>query len=162
MKKLLALALLFFIGSMASCIVSTDDGLDAQQAAKVTDRVKQMAGSIAQDISKDGPAAWLKYFDNTPAFFMASDGQLAFADHNAAEQFINGTLVKTITHINLKWGEVRVDPLTEQMGLMACTFHEDLTDVQGKTTPCNGYFTAIAQETKDGWKLRDAHWSIKH
>jgi len=93
---------------------------------------------------------------------MISDGQMVFPNHEAAEKFIKTTLVKTITKINLKWNNTRIDPLTPDMALMASGFHEDLTDNKDVITKCDGYFTALVQKTGKGWQLRDAHWSIKH
>jgi len=134
----------------------------AREAISVKDSVGQLAAAIARDISKDGPSAWLRYFDDAPPFFMASDGQLVFPDHQAAGKFISGVLVRQIRHIDLKWNNLRIDSLTPGMALMASDFHEDITDSTGKTIASDGYFTGIAQQTPGAWKLRNAHWSIKH
>ena len=141
---------------------SANQNLVTEQQAKVKTEVKQFADSIAVNVSKNGPIAWLKYFNDSPEFFMASDGQLVFRDHAAAQQFITGTLVKTINKINLRWNNVRIDALTPGLAVIGAGFHEDLTDNQGKTTPYNGYFTGVAQKGDKGWQLRDAHWSLKH
>ena len=146
---------------MASCKSGNQD-IVAEQQAKVKTGVTQFADSIATNITRDGPIAWLKYFNDSPTFFMASDGQLVFNSHDAADKFIKTTLIKAITKINLKWSNLRIDPLTPDIAMMAANFHEDLTDNTDKTTPCDGYFTAVAQQTGKGWQLRNAHWSIKH
>ena len=138
----------------------TDPG--APQSSAVKDGVGQMAAAIARDVSSDGPVAWLRYFADTTAFFMASDGQLVFPDHSSSVKFINEVLVKQIRHIHLKWNNLRIDSLTPVMALMGSDFHEDLTYSTGKTVLTEGYFTGIAQQGPKGWQLRNAHWSIKH
>lgn len=145
------------------CMISscTDQSLTQKESAAVTDSVSQLAQTIAKDISHDGPAAWLKYFETNPNFFMASDGQLVFANNDSATNFIKNVLVKNITKIELQWKDIRIDPLTQNFADMAATFHEDITDITGKTMPYDGYFTAIAERGTQGWQLRNAHWSIK-
>ena len=128
--------------------------------ADVKDSVQKMANSIAQSISQQGPVAWLQYFENAPDFFMASEGKLVFPNYDTAKNFITNTLVKLIRKIELRWGDVRINPLTNDLASMAATFHEDLTDAAGKTTPQDGYFTGLAHHTTHGWKLLNAHWSV--
>ncbi|OCX50910.1 hypothetical protein BEL04_19500 [Mucilaginibacter sp. PPCGB 2223] len=159
-------SILGFLGLLCACLMvscnSANQTLVAEQQAKVRTEVQQFADSIATGITKNGPMAWLKYFGDSPGFFMASDGQLVFRDRLAAEQFITGTLVKTISRIDLQWNNIRVDPLSPDIAVIAAGFHEDLTDNKGKLTGYGGYFTGVAQKTDKGWQLRDAHWSIKH
>lgn len=156
------IAVFFIIGIIASCKPDKAHPITPEQSATVKTNITQLADSIAFNITKNGPIAWLKYFDHSPAFFMVSDGQLVFPDQQAADKFITGTLVKGISKIDLSWNNLRVDVLSPDMALMAAGFHEDITDSKGITTQYNGYFTGIAQQTNKGWQLRDAHWSIKH
>ncbi len=149
------------MGTMSACN-NANQTVVAGQQAKVKAGVQQLADSIAADITRDGPIAWLKYFEDSPEFFMASDGQLVFADHQTADKFITGTLIKNISKINLNWNSMRIDALSPEFAQIASGFHEDLTDSKGKITSFDGYFTAIAQQTPKGWMLRNAHWSIKH
>jgi hypothetical protein len=107
-----------------------------------------------------GQVAWLRYFENTPEFFMASDGQLVFPNIDSATRFINNTLVKKINKIELHWSNIHIDPLSVMFAGMAASFHEDITDFTGKKISVDGYFTGIAQKTPHGWQLRNLHWSI--
>jgi hypothetical protein len=53
--------------------------------------------------------AWIKYFDASPAFFMAVNGQMAFPNTAAAQESTR-KFAQTIRHIELKWGDdLRVD-----------------------------------------------------
>jgi hypothetical protein len=135
--------------------------LQPNEFAAVQDSVLLMAESIAKNISHDGPVAWPRYFEDTPEFFMASEGQLVFPNYDSAKNFINHTLVKNIRAIELHWGNIRIDPITGTAADIAATFHEDITDAAGKTSPQDGYFTGLAHQTPQGWKLKNAHWSIK-
>ena len=133
----------------------------ANEVASVKDSVQLLTANTAKDISTKGPIAWLNYFEDTPDFFMTSNGDMAFPDYKTADSFIKNTLVKQIQHINLKWLNIRIDPLTPQIAVVGANFHEDITDTLGKITPFDGYFTATVHQTRKGWKYRDAHWSIK-
>jgi hypothetical protein len=135
--------------------------LSAADRALVKDSVTNMTTNIAADISKNGPRAWLNYFENTPDFFMANEGQLVFQDHQSAKTFILNTLVKNIRQIKLRWAHIRIDPLTSRLASIAADFHEDQTNASGKSLAIDGYFTGIAHYDGDCWKLRNAHWSIK-
>lgn len=135
--------------------------LSPGQIAGIRDSVQLMTVSIARDLSRNGPAAWLHYFENTKGFFMASDGQLIFPGIDTAKNFINNILVKNISAIDLRWNNIRVDPLTAQLASIAADFHEDVTDSDGKIIRQDGYFTGIAHQTPGGWKLYNAHWSSR-
>lgn len=136
--------------------------LITEQQIKVKTAVQHFTDSIAADVSKDGPIAWLKYFNDSPDFFMISDGQMVFNNYAAADRFIKTTLVRTMAKIDLKWNDTRIDALAPGMAVIASGFNENITDNQGKTTLYAGYFTAVAQQTAGGWRLRNVHWSIKH
>jgi len=152
--------LLILVGLIDSCN-SDSHSLNLQQTSDVRDSVQLMAASIAHSVSQNGPAAWLQYFENTPGFSMASDGQLVFPGIDTAAHFINNILVKSMYKINLRWSNIRVDPLTTQLASISAGFHEDITDSTGKTIPQDGYFTGIAHKTPQGWKLFNAHWSSR-
>ena len=90
---------------------------------------------------------------------MASDGQLVFPTIDTATSFINNNLVKIIHNIELRWSNIRIDPLANKLASISAEFHEDITDSTGKMTPPDGYFSGIAHQTLEGWKLHNAHWS---
>ena len=146
-----------------SLVISCQEDNSAQNITKgelVKDSVSGMMANIASDITNNGPSAWLNYFEDTTSFFMASDGQLAFQNHQSAKLFIEGTLVKSIRHINLHWFHLRIDSLTPRLATIGADFQEELTDTAGKIVAPNGYFTGLAEQTNHGWRLRNAHWSI--
>ena len=126
----------------------------------ITDSVQQMTEAIARDVTKEGPVAWLRYFEDTPDFFMASEGKLVFLNNDSASKIINTTLTKTISNIELHWNNIRIDPLNSNLASIAAVFHENITDYAGNKTPVDGYFTGITKKTFRGWKLHNAHWSV--
>jgi hypothetical protein len=144
--------------SLFSCSLNNSTLTDSQ-SQEVRDSVLNLAGLTAKGVSTEGPVAWLDYFENSPGFFMANDGNLALPNYQTANTFIKNTVVKVMPKITLKWSAIRVDPLTPQIAVMAARFHEDVTDPAGKITPYNGYFTALVHKTEKGWKFRDEHWS---
>jgi hypothetical protein len=152
--------LIFVIGVTISC-QNNHPQLTTEQSKLVKDSVFKLTADIATNISTKGPAAWLNYFEDTPGFFMASDGQLAFTDYPSAKAFILNTLVKSIPHIKLRWENLRIDPLTSNLAAMGADFHEDITNAAGNSLPFDGYFTATAHFNGHSWKLRNLHWSIK-
>ena len=101
----------FFFCFIISCSNNTET-YTSNQFAIVRDSVQIMAESIAKDVSREGPVAWLRYFENTPGFFMASEGRLVFPNNDSATNFIKNTLVKSISKIELHWNNIRIDPLT--------------------------------------------------
>lgn len=135
--------------------------LSKEETAIVKDSVARTAANIARDISKNGPRAWLNYFEDSPDFYMASGGQLAFKDYQSAKVFILNTLIKTMPHITLQWDHIRVDPLTLELASLGADFHEAIPDSNGKAQNFDGYFSATVHLTDHGWKLKNLHWSFK-
>jgi len=144
---------------ISSC-QNDEDSLTQIQYSIVKNNVTKMVGSIAKNISDKGPIGWLFYFENTPEFFMASEGQLKFPNRDSAANFINNNLVHNISKIELHWSNIRIDPLTIKIASIGATFHEDIINVDGKNIQVDGYFTGIAHQTSQGWKLQNAHWSM--
>ena len=69
-------------------------------------------------------------------------------------------LTQAIKKIELKWGDpLRVDPLTENLAVMAAPWHEFVTLADGKLLDNSGYFTAVAEKRNGHWQFRNAHWS---
>jgi len=160
----LRIRLLLVAITFAACVSS---GVGASQSHSVTpdeavaiDRaVRGFMQNVSHSITQDGPVAWIKYFDASPAFFMAVNGQMAFANAAAAQ---DGTrkFAKTIRQIELKWGDdLRVDPLTNEFAIVAASFREIQVDTAGHSITETGYFTGLAEYREGHWQFRNAHWS---
>jgi hypothetical protein len=131
----------------------TPDGASVNQA------VRAFMQTVSRSVTQDGPMAWIKYFDTSPAFFMAVNGQIAFSNTAAAQE---GTrkFAQTIRHIELNWGnDLRVDPLTNEFAVVAVSWREIQVDTAGHSVTETGYFTGLAEYREGRWQFRDAHWS---
>ena len=127
--------------------------------AAVENGVRAFTQTVAQDVSRDGPAAWRKHFADTPTFFMAVDGHLQYADSAAATQGIQA-VTRVIKQITLQWGDgLRVDPLTADLAVMAAPYHEVMVNADGGRVEASGYFTATVENRDGRWQFRNAHWS---
>jgi hypothetical protein len=134
--------------------------LTPERRATVEDGVRRFAATVAHDVTQEGPIAWRKHFAETPAFFMAVNGKLAFPSGQAAAQAMP-EVARTYKHIDLHWGnDLRVDALTPELAVMATSYDEVLDDAQGNRLAASGYFTGVAELRNGQWKFRDAHWSV--
>jgi hypothetical protein len=134
-------------------------GLTPERAAEVEREVQEFAAMVAHDVTQDGPAAWRKHFSDRPTFFMALDGKLQFPDGASAIAGIQ-ELTRTIKHIELKWSDVRVDPLTPELAGMGAGWYEVVGMSDGKQVNSGGYFTGTAERRSGRWQFRNAHWSV--
>jgi hypothetical protein len=124
------------------------------------DAVRQFLARVATDITARGPAAWRDFFDDSPNFFMVSDGKLVFASGAAAREGIQG-LTHVITSIELRWGaDLRIQPLAPGLVMVAMPWHEMRVDSAGRKVEEDGYFTAVVESAAGGWRFRNAHWSV--
>jgi hypothetical protein len=128
-------------------------------ASPVDQAVREFMQTVSHSVTQDGPMAWIKYFDATPAFFMAVNGQMAFPNATAAREGTR-TFAQTIRHIELKWGDdLRVDPVTNEFAVVAVSWREIQIDTAGHSVIETGYFTGLAEYREGRWQFRDVHWS---
>jgi hypothetical protein len=133
--------------------------LTAEARQALTGRVRAFALKVARDVTQNGPSAWSRYFQNSPDFFMAVNGQLAFADGAAASRGI-AALPALIKHIELSWGQdLRIDPLTADFAVVAASYTEIQENPAGQRHTERGFFSAVAELSDGHWVFRDAHWS---
>jgi hypothetical protein len=131
----------------------------AQPRSAEEQSVRAFVHAVAENVSREGPIAWRRAFAAGPEFFMASDGQLVFADGAAAARGIEA-LTRTLPKIELHLGDdLRVDVLTSSFALVGCSYAELQTDAQGQQHIDRGYFTALAERRDGQWRFRSAHWS---
>ena len=126
----------------------------------VPDSVRAFMQTVAREVTRDGPAAWRRQFADDAAFFMASEGRLVFSSAAAASKGID-ELTHVIAHIELRWGgDVRVDPLAPGLAMVGASYTELRADTAGHRVDELGYFTGLAEHRAEGWRFRDAHWSV--
>jgi uncharacterized protein (TIGR02246 family) len=134
---------------------------DGERAAPaLADSVRAFMETVAREVTRDGPAAWRRQFADDAAFFMASEGRLVFPSAEAARRGID-ELVRVIAHIELRWGDsVRVDAVAPGLAVVAAPYTEVRSDTAGRRVDEAGYFTGLAEHRPEGWRFRDAHWSV--
>ena len=151
--------------ALAGCTVkvSTDERaarLKTEERARVEAGVATFMHRVADDVTREGPMAWKKEFQDGPQFFMASEGQLAFRNGQEATQGIE-SFAKTIKNMELRWGDdLRIDALTPELAAVGTTWKEVRMDVEGKSVTQGGYFTGVVEKRHGEWRFRDAHWSV--
>lgn len=133
--------------------------LTAGRAAAVQADVRAFAQTVARDVTAQGPAAWRTYFADSPSFFMAVNGRMQFPDSASAKAAI-AQLAHSIPHIELTWGDLRVDPLTSDLAVIAAPYHELRVDPSGARTDEDGFFTATVEHPSGRWQFRNVHWSV--
>lgn len=151
-------AALLMIVAWSSCRMRTDV-LDAEQVASIQDSVRLMAAAVSQDVTREGPKAWVRYFAHSPRFFMVSEGRLVFPDIDSAIVAVD-SLVVWVRSIQLTWGDITVEPFTSAEAGMSAPYHEVITMSSGQRIRENGYCTAIVERTTQGWQFRSLHWSL--
>jgi len=160
----LRISLLLAAVTFAACVpcgaVGSDShSLTRDEVVAVDRAVRAFMQNVAHSVTREGPLAWLKYFDASPAFFMAVNGQMAFSNADAARDGTR-TFSQTIRQIELKWGnDLRVDVLTDEFAIVAVSWSETQVDNAGHSRATTGYFTALAQYREGHWQFRNAHWS---
>jgi hypothetical protein len=153
-------ALLLAAVAFAGCGSHHSHSLTPARSAAVEDSVRAFARAVAHDVTEEGPAAWRRHFADSPAFFMAANGQLVFPNSAAATAGIQG-LARNFKHIELHWGDdLRVDPLTPDLAVMAASWREVLVSTAGRSMEETGFFTGIAEHRDGRWQFRNAHWSV--
>jgi hypothetical protein len=150
-----------FANSGRGQTASAPGGRQSSTAARVEavdQGVRAFMQTVAGGVTHDGPSAWRRYFLSSPAFFMAVNGSMVFANPAAAEKGIADAAAE-IKHIDLTWGAgLRVDPLTPTLAVVAAPWHEVRVTTSGRIEG-SGFFTAVV-ELRDGhWLFRDVHWS---
>jgi hypothetical protein len=134
--------------------------LSAAHRTALTDSVRAFTLAMVQDVSREGPVAWRRHFAEDPAFFMAAEGRLQFPSSDSASRAIAG-LARMIRSIELRWGdELRVDALAPGLAMVAAPYVEVRVDSGGRRVQETGYFTGLAEHHAEGWRFRNAHWSL--
>ena len=158
------IALLLAAFALAGCSASTTGtaelrSLTSADAGAIGESARTFMRTVAHDVTQEGPQAWLRFFDTSPEFFMAVNGQLAFPNAAAAQEGTRN-FARTINHIDLTWGDdLRVDPLTAQLAVVAASWREIQVDKAGHRIEEAGYFTGLAEYRDGRWRFRDIHWS---
>ncbi|HEX3747326.1 MAG TPA: hypothetical protein VHW09_25495 [Bryobacteraceae bacterium] len=134
--------------------------LTSARTVEIDREVRAFAQDVERGVTREGPTAWQRYFSESPEFFMAAEGRLAFSNGASAIAAMPD-LARAIKQIDLKWGEdLRVDPLAPDLAVMAVPYREVRTGPTGDRISEAGYFTATTEFKGGHWQFRNAHWSV--
>jgi hypothetical protein len=166
MRTPLSILLLATLASFSSAFSGTrrpnsieSQSLPPDRAVVIQLEVRAFTKTVAHDVTQDGPLAWRKFLEDTPSFFMAVNGGMAFADSPAATAGIQA-FAPTIKQITLEWGDdLRVDPIAQNFAIVATTYHEIQIFKNGKRVDETGFFTGTTEYREGRWQFRNAHWS---
>ena len=140
--------------------VSAESQPASADNATVEKEVRAFMQAVSQDVTQEGPSAWRRHFADTPSFFMAVNGQMAFPDSATATTVIHD-LSTSIKSIDLHWrDDLRVDPLTANLAVVATSYHEVMVFSSGQRMDGPGFFTGVVEYRDGRWQFRDAHWSV--
>lgn len=113
---------------------------------------------IPAELAARGPLAWLDLFEDGPAFFMASDGAVAFHDRAEAEIFL-ADFAPGVSGMRLEWIDPRLDPLTESIVAVSSSYAETITLSDGTATSFGGHVSGVLRRRGGAWRIQHLHWS---
>jgi len=151
----------FLIGLVSlfgACNGGTGTDLSAEHRGAMRDSVLAFIEEIPELLAQDGPAAWLGFFDGTPAFFMASDGQTAFPTRDSAEILL-ANFSPTVANMELVWEDLRIEPLAPGVATVATPYREKIVFTDGTAVAFGGYVSGVARNNAGSWTLQHLHWS---
>ncbi|MCI0436014.1 MAG: nuclear transport factor 2 family protein [Gemmatimonadetes bacterium] len=142
----------------AACRAGDAGPLSTAHRTALHDSVRSFVESIPGALAEGGPAAWLRFFEESGAFFMASDGQVAFPGPDSARAFLSG-FAPSVTSMTLEWEGLRIEPVQPGIAVVASGYREMMTFADGRRSAFGGYVSGLARKQGDGWRLQHLHWS---
>jgi ketosteroid isomerase-like protein len=127
-------------------------------AVVAIDSARALFASVPAALAAGGPIAWLGFFEGTPAFFMASDGAIAFADRVSAERFL-GDLARQVAEMSLEWHEPRYEHLGGDVVVVTASYDEAIRMVDGTVSSFGGRVSGVIRRREGAWRFQHLHWS---
>lgn len=143
---------------LGACIAAEEERPDTEHAGAMRDSVSAMLDDVAASLAAEGPVAWLRFFEDSSAFLMASDGEITFPDTDSAAAFL-ASFARGVSGMKLTWDDVRIEPITPGVASFAAAYHESIRDTAGAVASFRGYVTGVARHTSREWRLQHLHWS---
>ena len=132
----------------------------AQPRSAEEDSVRAFMQAVAQNVSREGPAAWRRELHGrVPSSSWPPTGSwcLRTGRRRRAASRRSPTRCR---RFELRFGDdLRVDVLTSAFALVGSSYSEVQTDAQGQQHTDRGYFTGLAELREGHWRFRSAHWS---
>lgn len=122
------------------------------------DSARLLFVSVPPALAERGPVAWLDFFEDSAAFFMASDGALAFSDRPAAEAFL-ADFAPTVSSMELEWHDLRFEDLGRGVVVVTSSYRETIRSRDGAESSFGGRVSGVIRQGADGWRFQHLHWS---
>lgn len=138
------------LGCLAGCQPRTTM-LTTEEVAEVADSLTQLAHRVADTWNAGQEAAYLDCYLADSTFTFAANGSItrgwaAFADTVRAHR---GMLAQS----TVTYGEIFVDVLDLDHGVVTATFDWSATDTAGVPQRLRGTYTTLMSHTTGGWKV---------
>jgi len=114
--------------------------------------------SIPDALAERGPSAWLDFFEDSPSFFMASDGAVVFADPSAARDFL-ADFAPRVSAMTLTWHDPRFEDLGGGVVAVTAGYDETIRMTDGAESSFGGRMSGVVRRTGGAWRLQHLHWS---
>jgi len=148
----------FLVALLGACAAAGEERPDPEHAGAMRDSVTAMLDDVAASLAAEGPIAWLRFFEDSPEFVMASDGAIVFPGTDSAAAFL-ASFARNVSGMELVWDDVRIDPVAPGVASFAAAYHESIRDTAGAVVSFRGYVTGVARNTAHEWRLQHLHWS---
>jgi hypothetical protein len=144
--------------SFGACDPAPAGGPDARDSALPLETVRAFFDSIPPALAAEGPSAWLDFFEDSPSFFMASDGAIAFPDQSSAEAFLEDFSTR-VSAMSLEWFQPRFEILSAGVVVVITSYHEEITMTDGTLSSFGGSVSGVIRNHAGLWRLQHLHWS---
>lgn len=114
--------------------------------------------SLPLDLERDGPTAWLSWFEPTPDFRMAAYGGLEFDGYAAAVERVR-SLATIVRRVELELATPRVTPLGPGLSAVGVAYRQRLEFTDRPTLVEQGYLSGVLRESEHRWRFVELHWS---
>lgn len=80
----------FMVMALVACSPESASDRTLHHPEAMRDSVRAFLEVIPVALAAEGPEAWLRFFEDAPSFFMASDGHAGFPGRDSADVFLKG------------------------------------------------------------------------
>lgn len=128
------------------------------RAGSAVDSARALLVSVPTALADRGPSAWLDFFEDSPSFFMASDGAIAFSDRSAAETYLDG-FSRSVSEMALEWHEPRFEDLGGDVVVVTASYDETIRMHDGTESSFAGRMSGVIRRQANRWRFQHLHWS---
>jgi ketosteroid isomerase-like protein len=157
--RLATMALALATGGVTeTCTPAPQGESPGARTSSALDSARALLASVPTALGDRGPAAWLDFFEDTPSFFMASDGAIAFADRVTAETFLDD-FSRKVSGMVLEWHQPRFEDLGGDIVAVTASYDETIRMRDGTESSFGGHMSGVIRRQGGRWRFQHLHWS---